>query len=1236
MHKTLVLVLLLFGVVSAAALKTDTLKNVVGTAVGLFDNQVWFRDHGDSAWVSLDSIKGFSDSARVAGFAHDVDSAKAGLILGNGLSGDKSLTFDATTDATLTWNGTRLTSSDTFAAPYFIGGIVGLSDTMDARINGTEEYLARFDATGHGLTSSLIQDNGSRVSMYTDDPKGLFDLCYGGLALVFGGDLAATTRTDNTTKAARVAAVQYDNDANGTAVFVISNDSIDNKLYFGGGSTFLNAASFIGFYTGSGTTTSPGTRWMSLDSLGMFRLAGLTASRMVSANSNRELVSIDAYPSDDTMVVDYSLLRTIGETQQYQIFNSKFSYDYRNGTLVTTNIPLTVSTMMVLEVVGMCYISSTTNQDTIPNITTIQTRYAAGDKFYSSSGLSTANLDTIYAFERGGVVCFWHNKGPANYYSYQYTLKTASGVTVPKLVLTNEACPVDTTDPVAIVCKHMINSRDMAAVIDGATPYLARYKSDHALDSTGIYYDSLTGDVTLPYRLFFSVYNASAGIVKWGSGTGTYFSTGSYPNADSGAFIVLNGNTHVEPGLLQLSSGNAGNIELYSSLLYDVHAQQHDYYMSDDTLAQLKLTYSPATGITFRGFMDHDTGSNYNLNFVSGPDASESVHGFHVAPEYIRFRDTVYFDKGFIGGAGTFSFYHGVEPTFYALAETDSTFTTGKISESPDSTLHVYAPGSAFPTDMVRIKNDDSIYLGKYLSTPSADTFVQEVGGYLYKKTWPLYRSTASDSLIVFPANQRRYRFLNGTMEWCEYATPMLTIDDHSLHVKDSTAPDNGLAIYTRVEGQGASDSLMYKLFHDSLVVTPQAYFKRAIHGKSDSSVIADSTKKVPYNYDYGTHDNEWYGSWGSNDATAGSLNKWIKVMTVRLSGNYAGVYMSADIYPRIGDPTGMPYTLSTTVRHDNIPNWYYSRIEFSRKTATSGPVVFSDAVWVQRSAVNPDTLDLWLKCGYYCTSVPVTAHYQLSGATVLYMLNGAGDTATAYTPGSDTGFVNDSSYALYVAGTKLPLHGKADSSVIADSTKKNVAHDHDTRYHTKAEMIDGIRDFHFDSLSLNSLVENTAIYSNGVKHITSLSTVSATELGYLDGVNNPIQEQFTQKRCVSVAPYCSLFDASTYRARVQANLTINYNDSTVTFSIPAITGTVSGGSVFLHTTTFPTDYNLDLTSNPTVHAACAAINGDPGVAWVQQASATTFSVSTVGLDDFASGTLLIYSFVLHYKFSSY
>jgi hypothetical protein len=49
--------------------------------------------------------------------------------IGDQLATDKSLTFDGAADATLTWNGTRITSSDTLEAPVFVGDVNGTADS---------------------------------------------------------------------------------------------------------------------------------------------------------------------------------------------------------------------------------------------------------------------------------------------------------------------------------------------------------------------------------------------------------------------------------------------------------------------------------------------------------------------------------------------------------------------------------------------------------------------------------------------------------------------------------------------------------------------------------------------------------------------------------------------------------------------------------------------------------------------------------------------------------------------------------------------------------------------------------------------------------------------------------------------------------------------------------------------------------------------------------------------------
>ena len=85
-----------------------------------------------------------------------------------------------------------------------------------------------------------------------------------GLAFSFGADVNLQTLTDNTRKFARVGVPHYDTDEEPFGVLVGDSNLGYNKIYFGGGSNQLNAATEFRFYTATDTTTLTGTARMTI------------------------------------------------------------------------------------------------------------------------------------------------------------------------------------------------------------------------------------------------------------------------------------------------------------------------------------------------------------------------------------------------------------------------------------------------------------------------------------------------------------------------------------------------------------------------------------------------------------------------------------------------------------------------------------------------------------------------------------------------------------------------------------------------------------------------------------------------------------------------------------------------------------------------------------------------------------------------------------------------------------
>jgi hypothetical protein len=125
-----------------------------------------------------------------------------------------------------------------------------------------EIYTAGNTTTPTG-TSRLTVDSNGKVGIATSSsPLGRLDISDGGITIVGGADDSATTRTANTTANFRMGSLHYDKTEDPVSVFLATNSVDDNSLRIGGGSTMMNAATNITFYTAANTATPAGTERM--------------------------------------------------------------------------------------------------------------------------------------------------------------------------------------------------------------------------------------------------------------------------------------------------------------------------------------------------------------------------------------------------------------------------------------------------------------------------------------------------------------------------------------------------------------------------------------------------------------------------------------------------------------------------------------------------------------------------------------------------------------------------------------------------------------------------------------------------------------------------------------------------------------------------------------------------------------------------------------------------------------
>lgn len=162
-------------------------------------------------------------------------------------------------------------------------GIIGCLTPASAANNALRIDADPDDAAA-GSYISLAIDNleyarlnvNGNLGVATTSPLGKFDVSFSGgssansiLTAVFGADTGGvTTRTDATTKDARLGFAHYTNAQSAAAFAVLSSTSTENTISIGGGTGSMNAATMVRFLTAANNTTLNGTERMRIDSNG--------------------------------------------------------------------------------------------------------------------------------------------------------------------------------------------------------------------------------------------------------------------------------------------------------------------------------------------------------------------------------------------------------------------------------------------------------------------------------------------------------------------------------------------------------------------------------------------------------------------------------------------------------------------------------------------------------------------------------------------------------------------------------------------------------------------------------------------------------------------------------------------------------------------------------------------------------------------------------------------------------
>jgi hypothetical protein len=156
-------------------------------------------------------------------------------------------------------------------------GTLGLANvnygTEAARITSNRNLLIG-SSSETGTASQTLQVTGGAyvsdsVGIGTTNPGARLDVTNDAttnFTAIFGADSNASTRTNATEKATRIAIPHYTSSEEPAALLFAQSGSSFNTLTFGGGTSLMNATNFIDFYTASNNTTTSGTRALRIDS----------------------------------------------------------------------------------------------------------------------------------------------------------------------------------------------------------------------------------------------------------------------------------------------------------------------------------------------------------------------------------------------------------------------------------------------------------------------------------------------------------------------------------------------------------------------------------------------------------------------------------------------------------------------------------------------------------------------------------------------------------------------------------------------------------------------------------------------------------------------------------------------------------------------------------------------------------------------------------------------------------
>ena len=170
-------------------------------------------------------------------------------------------------------------------------GNIYFGDSGDADIGriAYQHNSNQLEVYTNASNNPVVIDSSGRLGIQGAATKALLDVRASGgsatmLTACFGANEGTTagTLSDSTDKAARVGLYHYDTDEEPYALFSSGGTNGANAINFGGGTSLMNAATSIGFYTAANSTTTTGTQRLLIDSSGNVMIGRTSASKKFS------------------------------------------------------------------------------------------------------------------------------------------------------------------------------------------------------------------------------------------------------------------------------------------------------------------------------------------------------------------------------------------------------------------------------------------------------------------------------------------------------------------------------------------------------------------------------------------------------------------------------------------------------------------------------------------------------------------------------------------------------------------------------------------------------------------------------------------------------------------------------------------------------------------------------------------------------------------------------------------